>query len=153
VRETRLVGLLLTLGALAACSPVDNHLLEGQQYVASGACLDPAQAIDDVGGPDPGTCAPTCLVASEDGGPVVIITTTCGPYPSYFTSESPDAATATSDPCKGAFAAYAAGTVCLPDGGAPDAHAEGGADAEAGADAHADADAGAEAAADAPAGG
>ncbi len=127
--------LVLAAGAAAACSEGENHLLSGQQYVPSGMCLAPEQAIDDVAGPDNGqSCAPTCLLATgADGGEVVFITTTCGPFPGYFRSESQDAATSANDECRGAFAAFAAGVECGPDGTAPEA----GADATT--DAHGDA--------------
>ena len=141
---------LLLLATLAACTSIDNHLLFGQQYEAAGACLAPAQAIDDVAGPDPGTCAPSCLVASaSDAGPITFVTTTCPPYPSYLTPAAQDAATSAGDLCKGALAAFADGAVCGPDaGGPPEAGVEAGPDA--GPDAH---DSGPEAAVDAPAGG
>jgi len=146
------------VATLGACSSVDNHLLFGQQYEPTGACLDPAQAIDDIDGSDPGSCAPACLLATEEGGVVAFITTTCGPYPPYLTQEPADAAASGAGGlCKGAFAAYAAGAVCGADGGGPtrDGGVDGGPDGavDATSDAHGGADAGAEGASDAPAGG
>ena len=139
--------LAVAVATLGACSSIDNHLLFGQQYEATGACLDPSQAIDDIAGSDPGTCAPACLLATEDGGPVVFITTTCAPYPPYLTLEPADASTGAGELCKGAFAAYTAGAVCGPDGGGPTR--DGGTDA--GVDGASDA--ALDAASDAPAGG
>jgi hypothetical protein len=149
---------LLAMAAAAACSSIDNHLLFGQQYDPAAGCLEPAQAIDDVAGSDPGSCAPACLLATEEGGSVVFITTTCGPYPPYLTQEPADAATSAGDLCKGAFAAYTRGAVCGPDAatmpeGGLDAGPEAGADAATDARLDANADAGVDAAVDAPTGG
>jgi hypothetical protein len=147
--------LLAVAAAAAACSPADNHLLYGQEYEPTGACLAPAQAIDDVAGPDPGTCAPRCLqAATADGGPAMFITTTCPPYPSYLALVAQDAGTSAGDLCKAAFAAYASDSVCGSDAGRVlEAGIDEGSDADVATDARPDADAGVEAAVDAPAGG
>jgi hypothetical protein len=112
----RTAALLAVVGA-AACSDINNHLLEGQQYYAPGACLSPQEVIDDLPGNDPGdNCTPECLVVPPQGGnpQTVYVTTTCPPYPGYPAPELPDAAKDAADPCVGAFAAFYAdaGAIC-----------------------------------------
>ena len=136
---------LLASAGAAACSDIDNHLLEGQQYSPSGACLTPPEVIDDLSGSNPGdNCTPECLtVPQPGGGTAVYITTTCPPYPNYPAPELPDAARDAADPCVGAFSVYFAdggGAVCTSlDGGvdagtdAADGGAKGDATVEAGA--------------------
>ena len=147
----RTLALLGSSAAIvAACSGINNHLLEGQQFVPGSGCIDPAVVIDDVAGGDPGTCAPECIVASAEGGPLVFVTTTCPPYPPYFTSEKQGGSHPASDPCPAAFAAYADGSLCTGEAGAPveagpeaasDAHPEGAVEAssDAGSDGATDA--------------
>ncbi len=146
-------AVLLALTGAAACSDIDNHLLEGQQYYAPGACLSPPEAIDDLPGSDPGdNCTPECLVVPPAGGSpqTVYITTTCPPYTAnYPTSERQDAAKDAADPCVGAFAAYFAdgGAICTSfEGGVVEAGVDGAKDAADGGDATTEA--AAEAAAD-----
>jgi hypothetical protein len=139
---------LLALAGAAACSDIDNHLLEGQQYYADGACLSPSEVIDDLNGSDPGdNCAPECLVVPPTGGnpQAVYITTTCPPYPNY-TAELQDAAKDSADPCVGAFAAFFedGGDICSSYDAAVEASSDAGdggleAAVEAGADAGVDA--------------
>ncbi len=147
---------LLAFFAAAACSSINNHLLEGQLYYAPGACLSPPEVIDDLDGTDPGdNCTPECLVVPASGGSpqAVYITTTCPPYPHYPAPELQDAAKDAADPCVGAFAAYYAdgGAICTSfEGGVVEAGEgaakEGGNDATAEAAAEAGADGGVDAA-------
>ena len=127
------------LSAAAACSSINNHLLEGQQYSAGGACLAAPAVIDDLPGDDPGdNCAPECLVVPARGGGAVFITTTCPPYAGYPPPEMRGAARDAADPCVGAFAAYDsdAGPCASLDGALPEASADAAAPTDA---AHADA--------------
>jgi hypothetical protein len=110
---------LLSLVGAAACSDINNHLLEGQEYYAPGECLSPQEVIDDLPGADPGdNCTPECLIVPETSNSptAVYITTTCPPYTAnYPTAELQDAAKDAADPCVGAFAAYYAdggGAIC-----------------------------------------
>jgi len=151
--KVRRAAVLLALMGAAACSDINNHLLEGQQYYAPGACLGPSEVIDDLTGGDPGdNCAPECLqVPQQNGQPVYYVTTTCPPYPGYPAPELQSAAKDAGDPCVGAFAAYYGdGGLCTSfeggieagtdasDGGVPaDATVDG--SSEAGQDALADA--------------
>jgi hypothetical protein len=107
MRSARVAAVVALMGA-AACSDINNHLLEGQQYYAPGECLGPQEVIDDLNGSDPGdNCTPECIeVPQASGGPVYYITTTCPPYPGYPPPELQDAAKDAADPCVGAFAAY-----------------------------------------------
>ena len=160
LRASLLVAAVAVVAAGAqACSDINNHLLEGQQYYAPGQCLSPQEVVDDLPGGDPGdNCTPECLVVPAQGGSpqTVYITTTCPPYPGYGTPELPDAAKDAADPCVGAFAAYYAdgGDICTSFEGGIEAGADaadgagktdaGDATAEASAEASADAsDAGA----------
>jgi hypothetical protein len=114
------------LAASVACSDINNHLLEGQQYSPAGACLAAPTVIDDLPGGDPGdNCAPECLRVPAEGGAVVFITTTCPPYAGYPAPELQDAGHDAADPCVGAFAAfYGDASVCTSlDGEAPEASA------------------------------
>jgi hypothetical protein len=157
VRLTWRAAALLALVGAAACSGINNHLLEGQQYYAPGACLSPQEVIDDLPGDDPGdNCTPECLVVPPSGGSAqtVYITTTCPPYPNYPAPELQDAAKDAADPCVGAFAAYYAdgGAVCTSfEGGVVEAGvdaAKDGGDATVEAAAEAGAEAGPDAAAE-----
>jgi hypothetical protein len=144
------VSAIAAVAGAVACSDINNHLLEGQQYIASGACLTPQSVIDDLPGSDPGDdCPPECVTAPmQGGGTAVFITTTCPPYPGYSV-ELPDAGHGAGDPCVGAFAAYEAGTICSSLDGGLEAASEAGADA--GAHPEAAVDAGVEAAVEASA--
>ncbi len=145
----RAVALLAVVLGAGACDEPNNHLLEGQEYDPQAACLGPAEVIDDLPGSDPGdNCSPTCIIATGEDQTAVFITTTCPPFPGYA-SETPDAASGQSDPCKGAFAVYAnvdAGQCTGLEGGTDaasdamaDAMADATTDAETGADAGSDA--------------
>jgi hypothetical protein len=162
-RTAGVAALVAAVGAAgaAACSDINNHLLEGQQYIAAEKCLTTPAVVDDLPGSDPGdNCAPECVVVpAANGNPqTVFITTTCPPYPGYshpgYSPELAGAARDAADPCVGAFAVYADGAVCTSlDGGAAEAASDGGGDAARG-DAAADGDAGAqEAASDGATGG
>lgn len=146
----QLVAAVAVLAAVAgACDSINNHLLEGQEYLPAGACLTEPSAIDDLPGSDPGSnCAPECLGVPGEGGPTYFVTTTCPPYPGYPAAEKVDAAHDAADPCVGAFAAYMDGSLCkLVDGALPEA-----APAEASPDVASDvADGGTEAAVEASA--
>ncbi len=147
-------GLVTTL--VAACDTINNHLLEGQQYSAAGACLAAPTVIDDLPGGDPGSgCTPACLkVSVYEGGTAVFITTTCPPYAGYTSPapELPDAAHDAADPCVGAFAVYFSdAAACTTLDAGVDAATEAGGDARADAALEASADGAAEVStADAP---
>jgi hypothetical protein len=148
VRAPRII-VLVALMTAAACSDINNHLLEGQQYYAPGECLGPSEVIDDLSGSDPGdNCTPECLqVPQQNGQPVYYITTTCPPYTGYAPPELPDAAKDAADPCVGAFAAfYGDGGLCTSFEGGIEAGVDA---ADGGAHTDATVDGGAEAAADA----
>jgi hypothetical protein len=129
-------------GGAEACSDINNHLLEGQQYYAPGQCLSPQEVIDDLPGADPGDdCTPECLIVPETSNSpqAVYITTTCPPYTAnYPTAELQDAAKDAADPCVGAFAAYYAdggGDICTSFEGGIEAGADAAKDADSGRDA------------------
>lgn len=107
MKARRGAAVLALMGA-AACSDINDHLLEGQQYYAPGACLGPSEVIDDLTGGNPGdNCAPECIqVPQSNAPPVYYISTTCPPYPGYPPPEVQSAAKDAGDPCVGAFAAY-----------------------------------------------
>jgi hypothetical protein len=127
-------GAAVAVAAIAACDDVPVHILSAQAYSPQYACLGPTAGVDVVQGSATGdNCDPTCLtVTASSTDPTtnvttsttyVYITTTCPPYPSDYTQESQAQATDPSDPCTGAFAAYAAGATCPPtctDGGGLD---------------------------------
>ena len=141
-------ALLVAVALAAACSDINNHLLEGQQYEPGGACLTAPTVIDDLPGSDPGdNCAPECLLVPAEGGSAVFITTTCPPYPGYPAPERQDAAHDAADPCLAAFTAYYsdAGVCTGLDGAAPEASMDAGRDASDAAMSDATLDAGGEA--------
>jgi hypothetical protein len=113
------------VAAVAACDDVNVHILSAQQYLPQFACLQPTSGVDVVSGGATGdNCDPTCLTATATSTDpqsgqtyktyYYYITTTCPPYPSDYTTESQSQATDPSDPCTGAFAAYAGPVDCPP---------------------------------------
>jgi hypothetical protein len=122
------------LAAIAACDDVNVHILSGQEYNPALACVGATAGVDVVQGASTGdNCDPTCLTATQGTSTYTYVTTTCPPYPGDYTVEAQDAATSPSDPCTGAFAAYAAYNAGATDAACPPpgSCADGG---EAGAD-------------------
>ena len=137
---------------VASCDQPDVHILTGQLYDPTAACVGPSSGVDVIQGPSTGdSCNPSCLSIASGDASYVYVTTICPPFPGDYTVEAEDAAAGAGDPCTGAFAAYAdyldSGVTCpvvADDGG------EEGGDAGAGMG-DAGADVGTDAAGDAPA--
>jgi hypothetical protein len=109
MRRRHTAGVVVLL--FAACSDNASHVLAGQEYLEARDCMGPKTAIDVASGPDPGTCAPTCILQPNDAGTLAFITTTCPPY-------SPEFDTTGKDPrCQKALAALGRDDECDSDGG------------------------------------
>jgi len=136
------VSVTLAIVSALACGTPD-HVFAGRRFNRTNGCLDPVSLLDVVRGADPGsTCDPLCFVALDgDGGvPDLYISRECGPYPPLFETSGKD------PDCARAFAAFANGPSCLPDGGVgsvvdagTDAAADTGTDATGATDATTDA--------------
>jgi hypothetical protein len=120
---------------VVSCDDVNVHILTANPYDAAGQCVGVSQAVDVVAGPSNGdNCTPVCLLSSGNEQTEVYVTVVCPPYPGDYSTEAMDATTGASDPCTGAFAAYAAyedsGVPCgtTSDEGGEDAAPDGGDD-------------------------
>jgi hypothetical protein len=119
-RRSRTLCALVTAFALTpACTDPSAHVLVGNPFDPAGRCLQPSTGFDVVDGPEPGDCAPTCVIDARTG--TTYVTATCPPYPPLDTTELADASTGAGDPCPIALAAWAAETVCGADAGPSDA--------------------------------
>ena len=123
---------LVAAGARAfavGCDDGGSHIYSGEQYNSGLGCLDPVSSMDIVSGPEPGSCAPVCILSRAPGAAeVAYVSTLCAPYPGY-----PYELDAGSDPlCVAALDAFRRDALCI-DGGVvvppSDAAAEGGGDA------------------------
>jgi hypothetical protein len=103
--------------ASSACHDPGEHIYSGQLFDSQAGCVAASpSALDVIAGAATGdTCAPACLVASSQ----VYVSRECPPYPPGFSVEAADATSGASDPCAAALAAFAAGTPCSVEGGAP----------------------------------
>ncbi len=105
--------------AMAACDEPDVHILTGQLYDATKACVGESSGVDVVQGGSTGdNCNPACLTINSGDANAVYVTTVCPPFPGDYAVENPDEAGSPSDPCTGAFAAYGvyedSGATCPP---------------------------------------
>lgn len=105
--------------AMAACDEPDVHILTGQLYDAAKACVGESSGVDVAQGGSTGdNCNPACLTINSGDANAIYVTTVCPPYPGDYAVEYADEAGSPSDPCTGAFAAYAvyedSGVTCPP---------------------------------------
>jgi len=122
-----------TTAFACACTDPSTHVLVGNAFDPGAMCLEPSIGFDIVDGPDPGQCAPTCVVDAKSGA--TFVTVMCPPYPILDTTTFADASTGAADVCKEALAAWNAEAVCGADAATVDS---GSSDAAGDASVHAD---------------
>ncbi|MCC6555298.1 MAG: hypothetical protein IT372_20245 [Polyangiaceae bacterium] len=95
--------------ALAACEDTQVHAFGAQRYNADQDCLEEAEIIDVLDGPNPGLCdTPRCWKAPS--GEVYVTTTACDAPPDFVEGTAEPAPS----PCAAALAALADGARCAP---------------------------------------
>lgn len=100
--------------AALACGSGRSHVYAGRLYREARDCVDTTTSIDVVDGPEPGVCAPTCLLgpaATASAPRPVYVSTMCAPYPPLFDSSQ------TAAVCAAALAAASRGDTCTGDAG------------------------------------